>query len=232
MNYVHHAIIGVGTASLGVVALEALGMPPLPATSLGLSILAAALGAIATDLDHPKSFISNSIPTKLIRTTLMVLAIPLIIALGTFLITRDVQGTVKQFSAMVWGILFLRWAAVALMVALGLMGISRLLYKGLHHRGPLHSLLFALAMTIAACLAFQNLSTSWAFGLFFGWGWLWHILADGLTTEGVPFFWPINDNRLHTLPHWTLGVAKVLLTFSALVGIGLLVYWRISPFFG
>jgi len=36
---------------------------------------------------------------------------------------------------------------------------------------------------------------------------------------------------LHTLPHWTLGVAKVLLTFSALVGIGLLVYWRISPFF-
>jgi len=102
----------------------------------------------------------------------MVLAIPLIIALGTFLITRDVQGTVKQFSAMVWGILFLRWGGGCLGGRTGPDGISRCSTKACITADRYTRCFSPWPMTIAACLAFQNLSTSWAFGLFFGWGWL------------------------------------------------------------
>ena len=231
MNYVHHALIGVGTASLTTLAAELLGAPPAPAITLGLGALVTALGSIATDLDHPKSFVSNTIPSRVVRVAFAVLALPLLMALGSFLTTRDLGGAASKLAALVWGINFLRWTAIALGVSLGLMLLSLVLYKSLHHRGPLHSLLIAAGVTGAACLAFGLSGASWTLGLLFGWGWLWHILADGLTDHGVPFFWPFNDHRKHTLPRWACGAGRVLLTLSAVGGMLGLLFLRMLPYF-
>jgi membrane-bound metal-dependent hydrolase YbcI (DUF457 family) len=64
----------------------------------------------------------------------------------------DVQGTWNQFIGLVLGIAILRWSLFAFGLSLGLMGFSWLLYKSLHHRGPLHSLFFAMVVTIVACI--------------------------------------------------------------------------------
>jgi membrane-bound metal-dependent hydrolase YbcI (DUF457 family) len=227
MNYIHHAIIGVGTASLGVAAAEALGMPPRPLLTLGIGALVAGTGSIATDLDHPKSFISNSIPTGVIRISLVILLIPLLAALAALLTTPDLQGTWAQITGLVFRVNFLRWAFTALAVAVGLILLSWLLYRSLHHRGPLHSIVFTAGMTLIACLVLWWYWIPWGWGLVFGWGWLWHILADGLTEQGVPFFWPFNDEREHTLPEWSCAVVRPILSVAAVGGILLLISLQI-----
>jgi membrane-bound metal-dependent hydrolase YbcI (DUF457 family) len=231
MNYIHHALIGVGTASLGVLAVEALGAPQVAPVALGIGAVVAATGAIATDLDHPKSFISHSIPSRLVRIALAILTIPVLATVATLLTMPDVQGTLNQFAGLVLGIAILRWSLLAFCMSLGLMGLSWLLYRSLHHRGPLHLLIFALAVTIAACVTCAAFKQSWMWGLVFGWGWLWHILADGLTKEGVPFFWPFNDDRKHTLPGWACGIGRGLLSLAAMVGILGLIYLYLRPLF-
>jgi membrane-bound metal-dependent hydrolase YbcI (DUF457 family) len=222
MNYIHHALIGVGTAGLGIAAAEALGLPVLPLVTLGLGALVVGSGSIATDLDHPKSFISNSIPSRVIRLALVILVIPLLAALAALLTTQDIPGTWTGIAGLIFGVDFLRWALIALGLALGLMLLSWLLYKSLHHRGPLHSLLFTLGVIAAACFTFWWYWWPWTWGLAFGWGWLWHILADGLTNQGVPFFWPFHDERRHTLPFWGRGLGRTLLSGLAVAGIVLL----------
>lgn len=232
MNYVHHALIGVGTASLGVLAAEALGAPQAAPLVLAAGAVVTAAGSIATDLDHPKSFVANTIPLRVVRWALAVLALPALVAAGAYLTTRDLGGALEQYQAAVFGIAFLRWTAIALALALGLMGLSWLLYKSLHHRGPLHSLAFAAGVTVIACLAFWIFGEAWAWGLLFGWGWLWHILADGLTDHGVPLFWPFKDERVHVLPRWGRGVGRVLLTLAAIFGILGLITLRLRTFLG
>lgn len=231
MNYIHHALIGLGTASLGVLAVEALGAPHVPPLALAGGALLTAAGSVATDLDHPKSFISNTIPSRVVRLSLAVLAIPLLAALGSLVTTRDVSGTVNDLTAMIWGVHFLRWAALALGASLGLMLLSLVLYKNLHHRGPLHSLAFAAGITVVACAAIGLSGASWTWGLLFGWGWLWHILADGLTDQGVPLFWPFNDRRRHTLPRWARGAGRAILTLATFGGMIGLVLLHVQPYF-
>ena len=182
-------------------------------------MVVAATGSIATDLDHPRSFISHSIPSRLVRIALAILLIPSLAGLGVLLTTRDLQGTWSQFTALLFGWNILRWSLFALALSLGLIAISWLLYKSLHHRGPLHSLIFTLAITMVAIVVFTVLGQSWGWGLVFGWGWLWHILADGLTKEGVPFFWPFNDDRKHTLPDWMCRGAAWFLSLVSVCGI-------------
>ncbi len=230
MNYVHHAIIGVGTASLGVLAAESLGAAPTPVLSLGMGALVVAIGSIATDLDHPRSFISNTIPSRLLRIALAVLAIPILAALGTFLTTRDLGGTLNGFTSLVMGIRFLRWTAIALAASLGLMVLSLILYKSLHHRGPLHSLIFTAGITLLLAFACGLSGVSPAWGLVFGWGWLWHILADGLTDHGVPFFWPFNDERKHTLPRWACPAGRLILSTVSVVSFFGLIIFRLQPY--
>jgi membrane-bound metal-dependent hydrolase YbcI (DUF457 family) len=231
MNYVHHALIGMGTAGLGLAGAEIMGIPPLPFLTIGLVALIVATGSIATDLDHPKSFISNSIPSHIIRIGLAVLAIPLLAALAALLTTHDVGGTWTQLSSLVFGVIFLRWALIGVAASFGLMLLSWLLYKSLHHRGPLHSLIFTCGVTALACWIFWYYWLPWTLGLAFGWGWLWHILADGLTEQGVPFFWPINDERRHSLPAWICGLGRPVLSLASIAGIVLPVYFQFSVYF-
>lgn len=231
MNYIHHALIGVGTASLGVVTAEALGMPAPPLVTLGIGALLISTGSIATDLDHPKSFISNSIPSHVIRIALAVLVIPLLAGLTAMLTAPDPRGTWTQLAGLVFRVNFLRWALIALLVAFGLILLSWVLYRSLHHRGPLHSIIFSVGITVILCLVFWWFWIPWAWGLAFGWGWLWHILADGLTEGGVPFFWPFIDERKHTLAELGRVVGRPLLSIMAAGSIILLIYFQISGYF-
>jgi membrane-bound metal-dependent hydrolase YbcI (DUF457 family) len=228
MNYLHHALIGIGTAGLGIAAAEALGLAPLPMITLGIGTLVVGTGSIATDLDHPKSFISNSIPSGIIRLALVVLLIPILAGLATVLSTQDVPGTWADLAGLIFEVNFLRLAFIALGMALGLMLISWLLYKSLHHRGPLHSLYITLAATTVACVISWWFWLPWTWGLAFGWGWLWHILADGLTEQGVPIYWPFNEKRLHTLPPLGCTLGRPLLSVLAVSGIILLTILQIS----
>jgi membrane-bound metal-dependent hydrolase YbcI (DUF457 family) len=231
MNYIHHALIGAGTASLGVITAEVLGGSRINPMVLGIGALVATTGSIATDLDHPRAFISHSIPSRVIRIALAILAIPTLAALGVLLTTRDLSSTLTQFTALVLGWNILRWSLFAILIALGMIALSWLLYKSLHHRGPLHSLIFTLAVTIATCVTFSVLKQCWCWGLVFGWGWFWHILADGLTKEGVPFFWPFNDDRKHTLPIWVCGAGAWLLSLASIGGILVLIILTLKPYF-
>lgn len=224
MNYIHHAFIGAGTVGLGILAAEWMGMPQITASGLGMGVVLTAAGAIATDLDHPKSFISHSIPSRLLRIALAILTIPTLAFFATLLTTPGSQGVWGHFTDLLLGMAILRWSLIAVGGCIGLMGLAWLLYKSLHHRGALHSLAFTLAITLSLCAIFISLGQAWVWGLFFGWGWLWHILADGMTKDGVPFFWPVNDDRKHTLPEWACGLGRVMLSLSALLGIIALVY--------
>ena len=231
MNYIHHAIIGVGTAGLGIILAETVGLASPPLLKLAIGALVVGAGSIATDLDHPKSFISNSIPSRVIRIALVILMIPLLAVLAALLTTADMIGTWTQFTGLVFGVNFLRWALIALAAAFGLMALSWLLYKSLHHRGPLHSILFTLGVTIFSSLILRALGLHWTWGLALGWGWLWHILADGLTEQGVPFFWPFNGERRHTLPLWACRLARMLLSALSVGGIIGLVIFQVSRYY-
>jgi len=169
MNYIHHALIGVGTAGLVLVVAETFGLQPLPPLYLGLGALVVGIGSITTDLDHPKSFISNSIPSRIIRLALAILVIPLLAATGALLTTRDVQGTWIQVTGLIFGVNFLRWTLIALAVSFGLMLLSLLLYKSLHNRGPLHSILFAVGVAVIVGWVSWYYWLSWTLGLAFGW---------------------------------------------------------------
>ncbi len=56
-------------------------------------------------------------------------------------------------------------------------------------------------------------------------------MADGLTEQGVPFFWPFNDDRKYTLPDWARGMGRGLLSLAAIIGILGLIVLRLRPFF-
>ncbi|MBN2388155.1 MAG: metal-dependent hydrolase [Anaerolineales bacterium] len=230
MNYVHHAVIGVGTASLGVAAAELLGAPLAVPAAVAFGAVTVILGSIAVDIDHPKSYISNTIPTRVIRLAIAGLSLPALVAVGVYLTTRDLQGAWTQFTAAVFGVAILRWMAVAMGAALALMGLSWVLCRSLHHRGPLHSLVFTAGVTLVACLACWGVGLYWWWGLWFGWGWLWHILADGLTEAGVPLLWPFRDQRLHVLPRWGRRIGQVLLSLAAILGIVGLITLRLHSF--
>jgi membrane-bound metal-dependent hydrolase YbcI (DUF457 family) len=232
MNYTQHTLIGVGTAGLGLLTAEALGAPPAALITLIVGTAMAGLGSVAVDIDHPRSFIGRTVPFKVARLAGTILAVPLVAALGTLLTTRNAPDTWMQIWNLIMGLTFLRWLLIIFIAALAIMGLSWFLFHTISHRGPLHSLAFTAGITSAVCLVFWSIGAPWIWGVVFGWGWLWHILADGLTEAGVPLFWPINNNRLHVLPEWARGLGKVLLYLAAFGGIFGMIYLRLRPFFG
>jgi inner membrane protein len=60
------------------------------------------------------------------------------------------------------------------------------------HRGLLHSLLMVAVVGYVGVRLVGGV-----FGLALAWGYLWHLLADFLTVQGVPFFLPLWGGRLH-----------------------------------
>jgi membrane-bound metal-dependent hydrolase YbcI (DUF457 family) len=217
MNYTQHILIGVGAAGLAVLAGQALGFSrPTTSTLLtGAGVIAA--GAIAVDIDHPRSFVSSGLPLDILDRLLPLVVLVVVLA-AALLAGRDIKGLM--------GLLQTSWIKLTLTVvglALALMLASWLIAGTLGHRGPLHSLAFSVGITVVAVgvLLFLVPGFSWWWGLGFGWGWLSHVLADGLTRYGVPFWWPFSSRRVHVLPYpgfrWA-GPVAVGLAGLALLG--------------
>jgi inner membrane protein len=101
----------------------------------------------------------------------------------------------------------------------------------LPHRGPSHWLLTWALLSVLAYLGAEAWWHSSAVALAASVGYLSHLLADGLTTAGVPFLGPLMRRRLHLLPHWLRFTAEsgVQWLFVALVSAGALWVWWWIP---
>lgn len=216
MNYGQHALIGIGTAGLGLWVAQAAGLPrPETGTMLaGAAIVA--LGSIAVDIDHPRAFISRGLPLELLERALPLLALP-VVFIAAAMISDDV-GALKSLRSWL-EISFVRWALIVAGLALALMVTSWIIAGTLKHRGPLHSLVFSVAMTIVAIAIAVYLDHEWWWGLGFGWGWLLHILADGMTEWGVPLWWPYSSERAYVPPYPGFEYAGSALFILAILSI-------------
>jgi inner membrane protein len=111
--------------------------------------------------------------------------------------------------------------------------VGRLLPRWWHrltpgHRGPTHSLVWCLALALAAHLAGAALSgepTGPLLALAVLAGSLSHVLADGLTVAGVPLWWPFRRRRavfLGAMAFRTRSWAEALVVLGVVAGVG---YW-------
>lgn len=68
-------------------------------------------------------------------------------------------------------------------------GVSHALSATLKHRGALHSLLAALAVFMVSSHLFDFATARAVF-----WGYISHLMLDGLTEGGVPLFYPLKKH--------------------------------------
>ncbi|HYN17761.1 MAG TPA: metal-dependent hydrolase [Actinomycetes bacterium] len=111
--------------------------------------------------------------------------------------------------------------------------VGRLLPRWWHrltpgHRGPTHSLVWCLALAVAAYAANSAVNGAAAgplLALAVLAGSLSHVLADGLTVAGVPLWWPFRRRRtvlLGALAFRTRSWAEALVVLGVVAGVG---YW-------
>lgn len=184
-----HIAVGIVSSILGAWGLQAVGVPIMPEASLVVGVLVAAAGALAPDIDHPKSLISRRLPGKFLRRGLPLLAVAVVLGLLP-LIIGEIPGIAGVLGSAA-NRLGVTIAVTLLAVGLGLKAVSLVVTALSRHRGATHSLLFTVAVIIGALWLCSGLGVSAWYGCFFGWGWLSHLVADALTEMGLPeLFWP------------------------------------------
>lgn len=197
MNYIQHSLVGLGTAGLGIWVGHQLGLNlPDPTTTVIATALIVA-GSISPDIDHPNAYISRYLPLRILKK----LAPPLILVVGLVVGLSIVNGySVRNGLYSFWSDFPpARWALAAIGFALGLMLVARLVSTAVKHRGPLHSATFSFGVALVAIGVTIWANQDWRFwwlGACFGWGWVFHVLADGLTCHGVPLWWPFTNKRI------------------------------------
>jgi len=80
MNYTQHILIGVGTAGLTALAGRAIGLPRPAATTLLTGAAVIAAGAIAVDIDHPRSFVSSGLLLEILDRLLPLVVLVAVLA--------------------------------------------------------------------------------------------------------------------------------------------------------
>ncbi|MBN1311669.1 MAG: metal-dependent hydrolase [Anaerolineae bacterium] len=197
MNYVQHALIGLTTAGVGFYLGAQVGPDPPGGTTMVVAAGLVVLGSVSPDIDHPQAWISRRLPHKILGKLLP----PLLLVVGLAVGLSMAGGhSVESGLRRLWTeIPLVRWALAGIGFALGLMITARLVSKTVKHRGPLHSIVFSLGVTIAAVALAMWAGRDWRFwwwGACFGHGFLIHVLSDGLTRFGVPLWWPFSNKRV------------------------------------
>ena len=111
--------------------------------------------------------------------------------------------------------------------------VGRLLPRWWHrltpgHRGPTHSLVWCVALAVAAYAGHSAMNREPAgplLALAVLAGALSHVLADGLTVAGVPLWWPLRRRRtvfLGALAFRTRSWTEGLVVLGVVAGVG---YW-------
>lgn len=214
MNYAQHIVIGIGTPGLAVLAGQALGFPRPETSTLLICAGVIAAGAIAVDIDHPHAFVSAALPRIILRIAAPLIGLAVGVVVVVPLMSHNTDSLVE-----ILRMPFVQWAAAIMGFVVALTLVSRLVARLWGHRGPLHSLAFSVGMTVMAVGVLWLLGAGrfW-WGLLFGWGWLSHVLADGLTEQGVPLWWPLASERVHVLPYphfkWAAPAAVIVAILS------------------
>lgn len=171
------------------------GQPDLSAYGL-TAMSVAAIGSLVPDIDHPQAWISNRIPVTLL--------VGGGVALGMYEYldwTMSKAGTSEVTAALAAPLLdamrpYLPLAWFAIAIAILLLTASIVLHKSVGHRGPTHSLAVGMILTTAVTLGIAIGGAPWTLGLWFGWGFLTHLLADMTTKMGCPaLLWPMGIDR-------------------------------------
>lgn len=155
---------------------------------------AAGIGALVPDIDHPKSLISNGIPSRFLALGGVAV---MLVTLGDFLVGRE--ETPSLSAALLMPMIdavrpYLGWAWLVIGLAVALLVASLVASMFLEHRGPTHSFVAAAAASIGATIALVIAGQTWLLGLCFLWGYASHLLTDMLTPMGLPFaLWPWNE---------------------------------------
>lgn len=222
MNYEEHLIVGIGSLSAFLLAADAIGLAPIPATiPLAAGLGVTALGSIAPDIDHPRSMISSTLPKHLFKfgsRLLLLISMPVLITLASR----------RRYNLMDPGQLLqqdiFRLLLIITLGAAGLFTLSRLVNAFLKHRGPIHSPIFSAGIILVVTFLIAVFIPGWWWmGLTFGWGWLSHLAADSLTPAGIPLLWPLSNTRINLLPDIILSPARFLVIAISTLSIGLLI---------
>lgn len=183
-----HVAIAVLPAGVATWWLASGGMPLEPMMVAGVPA-AAALGALAPDIDHRRSLIGRTVPREAMRRGLVVL-----LGLGgvAWFASRRIDAAVVEYALRALRPIT-EAATWAVAVGVALIGFSWFASGVLKHRGPMHSLAAAAlgsALVAGACAA---AGAPWQLGAVFGWGYLSHLLADAVTPSGCrSLLWPLN----------------------------------------
>ena len=181
-----HVFIGAASAGLGLWALGGAGVRVAP-IALIAGAVAAGAGALAPDIDHPRSTISRGIPRDLLGEGLRLIALAAVLTglLWYF------AGRAVGMQALALAEPLVRWGWMLVVPAIVLVVVSWLASAVFGHRGATHSLAFAAGGAVAATVACLVMGLTPWWGLLFGWGWLTHLAGDALTDRGVPsLLWP------------------------------------------
>ncbi|GAB4277176.1 MAG: hypothetical protein Kow0056_08390 [Coriobacteriia bacterium] len=179
-----HVSIAVGST---VLAISALGGGEAEIGIYASAATAAAIGALVPDIDHPKSLIGSGIPARIFG-----LGFGALIAVAAL----DWQSSRSSSPVIFEGVIeplrpLLPWAWLAVGVAVALLLISLVVSAMLPHRGPTHSLVVGAVLTLIVTSIVAFTGPSWTVGLWFGWGYLSHLLTDWPSKMGCPFLlWP------------------------------------------
>jgi membrane-bound metal-dependent hydrolase YbcI (DUF457 family) len=229
VNYSSHILVGTGSLCAFLLAADLTGFAPVPepvALAAGLGMTA--LGAIAADIDHPKSFISFTAPNWLFKIStrlLIFISIPVIITIAS---SRRVN-LMEPGQLFQWN--FFRLLVVVVVGVTALFLLSRLVQGFFKHRGPIHSPAFLVGITLFATILLALVVRPWWWmGLLFGWGWFSHLAADGLTPRGIPLLWPLSGERFTLLPGCLLASARILVVIASAFSVVLLVARLIKLF--
>ena len=197
MNYVEHSILALSTAGAGMWLLDrtvGVGLPDASTTVIAAGLIVG--GSIAVDIDHPDSFVSRRLPLRMLRQTLPLLLMIAAAVVGlSMAYGRNTEAELVRVSHLP----LFRWTLAVTGFAIMLMVTARLVSTAVRHRGPLHSLLFCLGVSLlaigGALWASGDLGGWWQ-GAAFGFGWGAHLAGDMLTPGGVPLLWPFSSRRI------------------------------------
>ncbi len=197
-----HVTIGVITyATLWIQPLGGINVPLLADThsviALPIALALVLLGSLLPDLDHRDGRLANE----------RILGVPLL----------------KPFAWLINKVFGHRGATHSLLALAGIVVIGELLFLPW-----IWAHLVGVFATIGIALSGDVPLVPWRgahLGLLLGWGYAFHLLADGFTKAGVPLLWPL-DNRFGIPPFrslrfttgtWREGLTVACLTIACLV---------------
>ena len=100
--------------------------------------------------------------------------------------------------------------------------ISKIIFSIFGHRGPMHW------PVIGVALYFYGLISDNYYVMWFGWGYLWHIIADAFTVRGVPLLGPFSS-RFISLGNIRTGRKSELLVVLPVFFLLILFGWQHLP---